>query len=185
MIAVLGSALVSPLVLVAAALAAAFTLTGNGSNSCVIFFLVLIAPLCASVGSQAVYRWCFPDSSRGCVSLLTGIAVMAVLLHSAALLDALAHLAKSEAYLPVDVAFSAFVELSIATVLTVSAVMLAVLSVELPLRMLLSSVSSYEPGVVLMVVRFGISVWLLCAGANLISDAFGERFTRIVSSLVS
>jgi hypothetical protein len=192
MVTVLGAAFVSPVILAAAALAASFTVAGAGANGSTLFFLIMLAPLCSAVASALLWRWCFGTSSgdsgskgsSASVSLLCGVAVLGVELHSGAFLDALRHLAQEQSSMPYQIAFSALIELSVASMLTVSAVMLAVLSVEVPLRILLSSIASYEPGGALIAARCMLTVWLLFAGISLISDSFSERFARIISSFV-
>lgn len=170
----------------AAALAMSFAFAGSGSNGSSIFLMLMAAPLCSAVASVVVWRWCF--ESRGShtgVSLLCGLAVMGAQLHSGVFLDALAHTARLTGPLPFDRAASLLFELSLVSALTVSSVMLAVLAVEVPFRILLSSLASYEPSGALLVARFAISTWLLFVGASLISDTFRERFGRIVSLIIS
>lgn len=192
MVALLGAAFVSPVILAASALALSFSMFGSGTNGSALFSLIVLAPICAGVASSALWRWCFggPSGANGSegasasVSLLCGVAVLCVELHSGAFLDTLRHLAQEQVSVPAQLALSALLEISVAFMLTISAVMFAVLSVEVPLRILLSSIASYEPSGALIAARCMLSVWLLFAGVSLISDSFGERFVRIISSFV-
>lgn len=192
MVALLAAAFVTPVILAASALAASFSISGADANGSVLFFLIVLAPVCAAVASAVVWRWCFGSTSgtsgsggaSASVSLLCGVAVLCVELHSGAFLDTLRHVAQEQVSVPAQLALSALFELSVASMLTISAVMLAVLSVEVPLRILLSSIASYEPSGALIAARCMLSVWLLFAGMSLISDSFSERFARIISSFV-
>jgi hypothetical protein len=182
-----GAALLHPLLFAAVAVAMAFSWVDRGGavHPVAIFAVVAAAPFMATVGGGALWRWCFSDRANGgSIGLLCGVVVMAGEFMSHPFLLLLRHFGSGAGQLSVDQVLLAISSLTVVVVLSVSAVMVAVLAVELPVRIVLSACGSYQSSGTLQLARCVLSFLVLLAGAGLVADSVADQLQAILGSLM-